>query len=139
MNIKNLLIVAVIVVLIAFGHKWFNGYGLKFGESKKRVEELEAQIKQLEQDKIDSDAKIISWQNKHDSIQKKEVVLKSKVSTLAKETIAAESQAAKSKAELEDVKNRTARARDSIRTIKRTPINRKGEELVQSLKNKLNK
>lgn len=137
MNIKNLLIVAVIGVFIVFGYKWFDGYGLKFGESEKRVEELETQIKQLEQDKNDSDAKIISWQNKHDSIQKKEVALKSKVSTLAKETIAAESQAAKSKAELEDVKNRTARARESISTIRRTPVNREGEELVRSLKNKL--
>jgi len=137
MNIKNLLIVAVIAVLIIFGYKWFGSYGLKFGESEKRVEELEAQIKQLEQDKTESDAKILIWQNKHDSIQKKEVALKAKVSILAKETIAAESQAAKSKAELEDVKNRTAKTRDSIRTIKRTPVNRRGQELVQSLKNKL--
>ncbi len=137
MNIRNLLIIAVIIVLIVFGYKWFDGYGLKFGESETRVEELEAQIKQLENAKTESDAKILSWQNKHDSIQKKEVALKSKVSMLAKETIVAEAQAAKSKAELEDIKNRTSKARDSIRTIKRTPINRKGEELVQSLKNKL--
>jgi predicted negative regulator of RcsB-dependent stress response len=137
MNIKNLLIVAVIAVLIIFGYKWFDGYGFKFGESERRVEELEAQIKQLEQDKTESDTKILTWQNKHDSIQKKEVALKTKVSMLAKETIAAESQAAKSKAELEDVKNRTVKTRDSIRTIKRTPVNRRGQELVQSLKNKL--
>jgi chromosome segregation ATPase len=137
MNIRNLLIASIIIVFIAFGYKWFDGYGLKFGESEKRVEELESQLEKLSQEKANSDAEILVWQNKFDSIQRKEADLKANVETLAKKTLAAESSAAKSKAELIEVRNKTAKVRESIRTIQRTPVNRKGNELIQSLKNKL--
>ncbi len=137
MNIRNLLIIVVIAVFGAFGYKWFGGNGSKFDESEKRVEELETQLQQLQQDKADSDAKILVWQNKFDSIKSKDSLLKTKVAALASQTLVAESKAAKSAAELEDARNRTSKVRESIHSISRTPTNRKGEELLQSLKNKL--
>jgi len=137
MNIRNLLIIVVITVFAAFGYKWFGGYGLKFGESEKKVKELEAQFKQLQQDKAESDAKILVWQNKFDSIKSKDSILKLKVANLAKETLVAEAQAAKSKAELEEANNKTAKVRESIHSMQKTPISRTGNDLLQSLKTKL--
>lgn len=136
MNIRNLLIIVVIAVFAAFGYKWF-GYGLKFGESEKRVEELETQFKQLQQEKAASDAKILVWQTKFDSIKSKDSILKLKVATLAKETVIAESQAAKSQAKLDDALNKSAKVRESIHSIQKTPNSRVGEDLIQSLKTKL--
>ena len=137
MNIRNLLIVVVIAVFGAFGYKWFGGYGSKFGDSEKRVKELEAQFKQLQQDKIESDAKITGWQNKFDSIENREAALKTKINSLANQTLLAESKAAESKSQLDDIRNSAAKTRESIHTIRRTPVNRQGEELIQSLKTKL--
>jgi peptidoglycan hydrolase CwlO-like protein len=137
MNIRNMLIIAVIVVLGAFGYKWFGGYGLKFGESEKRVKELETQFNDLQKQKDSSDQKIVQWHSKFDSIRGEDVRLKSEVSRLHKETTQAEIVAAKSKLQLDSARAKSEQLKSRIIEVEKNPANRTGDDLIQSLKNKL--
>ena len=137
MNVRNLLIIAVIITIGAFAYKWFDGFGLKFGESEQRVNELDAKYKKLQAAKDSSDKKIVVWRSKYDSLRGEGARLKGEVDKFHRESVAAQITAAKSKAQLDSAKVRSERLKAKIVQMEQSPANRTGDELIQSLKNKL--
>jgi chromosome segregation ATPase len=106
-------------------------------EAEDRMKKLETEYKDLQSKKDSSDIKISTWKSKFDSIRGQDVILKQQADLLARQTYAAEVSAAKSKAQLEIEKSKAAAIKADIDKFEKDPPNRTGNDLIQSLKNKL--
>ena len=133
-DIKNILIIIFFGCTLFFGYSW---YFKGDDGSAERAKALETQFVQLKIGKEKSDKKIIELKSKFDIIRKEDAILKSRVVELSAKTASAELAAAKSKAELESSRRKINKIRESIHSIEKTPVNRTGADLIQSLKTKL--
>lgn len=137
MNTRTLIIIAVVITIGFFAYKWSGGFGIKFGESEERVKELETKFGELEKQKAESDANVIKWKSSYDSLRGEGARLKTEVSKLHRETIEAQVTAAKSKLQLDSARVKSERLKTKIVELEKNPANRTGDELIESLKNKL--
>ena len=133
-EIKSMIFLILLGVGVFFGYKWY----LKNDKaSEERIKKLESEYTKLQSKKDSSDIKIAAWHSKFDSIRGEDIILKNQVEHLSKQTIVAETAAAKSKAELETAKAHAESLRADINKLEKNPANRTGDDLIQSLKNKL--
>ena len=133
-EIKSMVFLILLGVGVFFGYKW---YLSNDKDAEYRMKKLETEYKDLQSKKDSSDIKILAWKSKFDSIRVQDTILKHQTVLLAKQTIVAETAAAKSRAELETAKAHSESLRIDINKLEKTPINRTGDDLIQSLKNKL--
>lgn len=133
-KIKSAIFLVLLAVTAFFGAKWY----LKTDkESEDRIKAIESEYKELQAKKDSSDAKIAVWHTKFDSIRGEDIALKNQVEHLSKQTAAAERAATKSKLELDAAKAHTETLRANIAKLESNPPNRTGDDLLQSLKNKM--
>ena len=132
-DIKNTIILILLIVSILFGYKWFIESD---SGSKERVKQLEKEFTELENKKKLTDLEINKWKSKFDTLQKEEDILKQENIKLEAETKKAEQEASKSKSNLDKLRLEMIETKNKIEKLKNNPIKRTGDDLLQSIKNK---
>ena len=132
-NIKNTIILVLLIVAIFFGYRWFIGGD---SASKERVKQLEKEFTELENKKKLTDLEINKWKCKFDTLQKEGDRIKQENIKLESETKKAESEANKSKSNLDKLRHEMEETKHKIEQLEKNPIKRTGDDLLQSLKNK---
>jgi len=130
-DIKNLLILFLLVCVVIFGYKtFFTGDKLY----KEKLKQLEAANKKLQQERIAIDLRIDSLKLEYGKLKDHEVKLAKEISDRDKEIAKDKAAAAKSKAELNKFKQEMAETQEKIAEMKKHPANRTGDDLLNSLK-----
>jgi peptidoglycan hydrolase CwlO-like protein len=132
-DIKNTIILILLIVSILFGYKWFIESD---SGSKERVKQLEKEFTELENKKKLTDLEINKWKSKFDTLQKEGDILKQENIKLEAETKKAEQEASKSKSNLDKIRLEMIETKNKIEKLKNNPIKRTGDDLLQSIKNK---
>jgi hypothetical protein len=132
-DIKNTIILILIIVTIFFGYKWFISGD---SGSNERVKQLEKEFAELESRKKLADLEINKWRCKFDTLQKEGDILKQENIKLEAETKKAEQEANKSKSNLNKLRLEMIETKNKIEQLKKNPIKRTGDDLLQSIKNK---
>jgi chromosome segregation ATPase len=135
-DIKKILILALIIFSIISGYKWFIGGD---SVSKERVKQLEEEFKKLEIKKDSLTKSINKWKAKFDSLSVKGEELSKINAKLEIDVKKAESDANKSKNDLSKIKIDMLDTKKKIEHLKKNPINRTGDDLLNSIKNKTKK
>ena len=133
LDIKSILILVFLGISIFFGLKWFWSGD---SASKERVKQLEKEYKLLEDQKKAVHLEIVSWRAKSDSLKKLDLKLQADIAKQELLTKKAESDAQKSKANLDKIRHDLVETQHKIDEIKNHPPNRTGDALLESLKNK---
>ena len=136
LDIKTLIILVLLVISLGFCWNWFFGGGKAY---KKQVKELEKERTELllERKTLISDVDSLIKQNKR--LITKDSVYKAKISGLDVEITYYKSKAENSKRELDRIKGELSLTRKKIKELKAMPPNREGDDLLNSLKLKLQK
>jgi hypothetical protein len=132
-DIKNTIILILLIVSILFGYKWFIESD---SGSKERVKQLEKEFTELENKKKLTDLEINKWKSKFDTLQKEGDILKQENIKLEAETKKAEQEASKSKSNLDKLRLEMIETKNKIEKLKNNPIKRTGDDLLNSIKNK---
>ena len=132
-DIKNTIILILLIVSLLFGYKWFIESD---SGSKERVKQLEKEFTELENKKKLTDLEINKWKSKFDTLQKEGDILKQENIKLEAETKKAEQEASKSKSNLDKLRLEMIETKNKIEKLKKNPIKRTGDDLLQSIKNK---
>lgn len=132
-DIKNTIILILLIVAILFGYKWFIESD---SGSKERVKQLEKDFTEMESKKKISDLEINKWKCKFDTLQKEGDRLKQENIKLESDTKKAEQEASKSKSNLDKLRLEMIETKNKIEKLKNNPIKRTGDDLLQSIKNK---
>lgn len=135
-DIKNILILILLLASTIFGFMWFLGGN---DVSKEKIKQLETEYKKLEHDKAAADVKISQWQLKYQEADKKDKEMTVQILKLKSESKIAEEKAKKSKVDLDKVQNGIAENRREIDELRKTPPILGDDELLESLTKKLNK
>lgn len=132
-DIKNTIILILLIVAIFFGYKWFIESD---SGSKERVKQLEKEFAEMESKKKLTDLEINKWKSKFDTLQKEGDILKQENAKLEADVKKAETDAIKSKSNLDKIRREMIETKNKIEKLKRNPIKRTGDDLLQSIKNK---
>jgi|688.fasta_scaffold04263_21 septal ring factor EnvC (AmiA/AmiB activator) len=132
-KIYLILISVLLLTSLIFGYKWFYSGN---SASKERVKQLEAEFKELEKKKKESDTRIKYWETQFAALQAKSDSLNAEIDALEKQAKDAEVEAKKSKAKFEALSKQLAETRHKIEEFKKNPPNRTGDLLLESIKNK---
>lgn len=132
-DIKNIIILVLLLASIGFGLNWYFSGNDK---SKDKVKELEKELVKLDKDLKESNKRLKESESKSDSLQK--ITNKSQEEALAQadKTRKAEAVVVKYKDELEKAKQNTNIVKDRIKQMEDKPANRTDQSLIESLKNK---
>lgn len=132
-DIRNIIIASLVIIALVFGYMWlFSGDS----SSKKRVKELEKENKILEH-KEDSLTKHTNYLEEQFNILKlKEVRLEKEISSLEDQIKKSESIANQSKQQLDSLRKELFETKKKIDDLKNNPVNRVGNDLLESIKNK---
>jgi len=135
-DIKTILIIVLLGATLFFGYMWFfkgdNGY-------KEKIKQLEAEKKELVKERENLDNDVRSILAEFNSLKEKEKKLLADVAKLDAEIAKSKANAAKSKAELDKMKKDLKDTQDKIAYLKDHPVNRTGDDLLNSLKMKTQK
>jgi chromosome segregation ATPase len=134
LDIKNVIIIILLLVSIIFGLMWFLGDN---DASKEKVKQLESEFKKLEEDKAQSDSKIADWKNKYRDAEKKDNELKAEISRLKADSRIAENKAKKSKEDLDKLQGGISENRKEIERLRKNPPILSDDELLESLIKKM--
>jgi peptidoglycan hydrolase CwlO-like protein len=132
-DIKSILILVLLLTTLIFGYKWFFGSD---SASAERIKQLEQEYKELEKKKKENEVQINALKASFDTLKLKDDSLKVELNRLEGETKHAEIVAAQSKNRLSKLQAELAETRHKIEEFKKSPPNREGDNLLQSLKNK---
>ena len=132
-DIKNTIILILLIVAILFGYKWFIESD---SGSKERVKQLEKEFAEMESKKKLTDLEIKKWKCKFDTLQKEGDILKQENVKLEANIKKAEQEAIKSKSNLDKLRSEMIETKNKIEKLKKNPIKRTGDDLLQSIKNK---
>lgn len=135
-DIKNILILVLIIFSIISGYKWFiEGDSV----SKEKVKQLEEEFKRLERKKDSLTISINKWKVKFDSLSVKGEELSKINAKLEIDVKKAESDANISKANLDKLRVDMLDTKKKIEDLKKNPTKRTGDDLLNSIKNKTKK
>lgn len=132
-DIKNTIILILLIVAIFFGYRWFIESD---SGSKERVKQLEKDFAEMEIKKKLTDLEINKWKSKFDTLQKEGDILKQENDKLESDTKKAEADAIKAKSNLDKLRLEMIKTKNKIEQLKKNPIRRTGDDLLQSIKNK---
>lgn len=135
-NIKDVLIVALLIMTIIFGYFTFFQSDPLY---KQKVKELEADNKKLQEERKVIDARLAQTQKRIDSLTVIENQLNAIISSKDEEIERNKRKANSSRAELDKMKNELEKVRKQIEDAKKNPPNREGQDLINSLKIKTSK
>ena len=133
LDFTKILILFLLVSTIGFGLTWYFG---GFDASKERVKQLEQEFKELESQKKLVDLEIATWVAKSDSLRKIDIKLQAELAKQEAQTKKAEIESNKSKANLDKLRKEMEETQHKIDEFKKSPPNRTGDALLESLKNK---
>lgn len=138
MNLKLDIKSIVILVLLLFGGIFFGLWYFKGSDTKDRVNQLEKDIKRIEvvRDSLeDANTKLREDFNERELIiserDKKIKDIESSISKIKQDLVVANNKLKQSQKELAETKKK-------IEELKNNPIKREGDDLINSLKQKLN-
>lgn len=133
LDIKTILILLFLTLTLIFGYKWyFSGSNT---ESKKRVKELEKEVIKLEEQKKVVDISIKKWEDRFDNLDKKDKSIREDQLKIERELIKYIYSNNKDKEELELLKKRMVETLKKIEQFKKSPPDRTGLDLINSIKN----
>ena len=135
-DIKKILILALIIFSIISGYKWFIGGD---NVSKERVKQLDEEFKKLEIKKDSLTKSINKWKAKFDSLSVRDEELSKINAKLEIDVKKAESDANTSKVNLDKLKGDISNTKNKIEDLKKNPTKRTGDDLLNSIKNKTKK
>jgi septal ring factor EnvC (AmiA/AmiB activator) len=133
-DIKNIIILILLFVVGFLGYTWLNS-----GESKEKIKQIEKEIKdiQIKRDSIQMENNKLKIQ--YNQLLQEDKNLQTILAQIEEENKRLNKEVEKSKKALFDFKSKFDYTRNKIDDIKKNPINRQDDELVNSLKNKINK
>jgi Tfp pilus assembly protein PilO len=135
-DIKNILILILIIFSIIAGYMWF----IKGDSaSKERIKQLEEEFKKLERQKDSINISINKWKVKFDSLSLRGEELAKINFKLESDVKKAETDASISKANLDKLRNDISVTKKKIDELKNNPTKRTGDDLLNSIKNKTKK
>ena len=135
-DIKNILIVVLLAGCMIFGYMWFfrndGGY-------KQKIKDLEREKKELiiAREKLEKD--VVVLEKNFEDLKKKETSLAADIKKRDEEIRRRKEEAAKSRAELDNMKKGLKETQEKIVELKKNPSNRTGDDLLNSLKLKTQK
>ena len=132
-----LIIIATLLTLsLTFGLAWF----LKPDSgSDERIRQLKQQILEFERKEKISEQNIAKWEQKFNALQTKSDSLKNEIARLDRAAAGAEARANSSRRKLERLTQELIKTRKKIEEFKKSPPNRTGDALLESIKNKTSK
>lgn len=135
LNIKNIIILSLLLISIFFCWKWITSTD---SELKIKNKLLEDKVKsmQIERDSLANDRVLL--ENRYDSLSNIVDKESEKLKYYKNELRISKLDLEKSKRLSDDYRKKYDSIDISIRNFKKTPINRTGDNLLNSLKNKLN-
>jgi septal ring factor EnvC (AmiA/AmiB activator) len=134
-DIKNIIIIVLLGFLFVFGYMWYSGRG----EYKDRVNQLNKEIKDIQNIKDSIDVENKKLDNLLSNLQMEDSILQVKISEIEITNQKLTDDLIKSKKELLGFRTNIADVKRQIENIRKNPANRDEVELINSLKNKLNK
>jgi chromosome segregation ATPase len=132
---KSILIIVFLIISLFFGYKWY--FNTDNSNYKNQIEELRIQNQFLEKQRDSINVKINLLENNLLTLTESEKTLLIKIESLSSEIESAKKNANKSKSELEKLRAELANTIKKIEHLKSNPPNRTGDDLLNSLKNKL--
>ena len=136
MDTKNIIILVLLIGCLVFGYiNLFRGDKLY----EYKVEELQKANSTLlkERDLVKGEIKTLNIE--FTALKSKEAELMNSINLRDSEIAKSKDKANRSKAELEKFKKEIEETREKIDSLKAQPANRQGDDLLNSLKSKLNK
>lgn len=133
LDIKTILILVLLAISLVFGWNWYFGGGKEF---RNKIKQLEKERKELlkERDVLINRSDSLLYINKvleiNDSIQRISIERRDKEIKTLKAT------STKTRKELEETRNRLLEIRKQIDWLRKNPMNRTGEDLLKSIKEK---
>lgn len=136
MDTKNIIILVLLIGCLIFGYiNLFRGDKLY----EYRVKELELKNSELVKERLEIDKEIKTLKIDFTKLKEKEAELLDDINNRDIEIGKSKDRANKSKQELEKFKKDIEETKSKIENLKRNPANREGNDLLNSLKLKLNK
>jgi chromosome segregation ATPase len=135
LDIKNLLILILLVFSLFFGYKWYFSTGNS--DYKKELKDLNEKNKALQAQRDSINIEIKKLEYDFLKLKEKEFFLVQKIDSMSTEIELVKSRAAKSKKELDKLRGDLSETRKKIEELKENPVNRTGDSLLNSLKNNL--
>jgi predicted nucleic acid-binding Zn-ribbon protein len=132
-DVKTILIVVFLGLFLTFASLW---YFMGSPSQRKEIKKLKQEYEKVEAEKKQNQAEILRWKSTYDSLVKLDITLSKAVIELEKQLDDAIKNANYSKGELDKIKNKINETRKKIEDLKKNPINRENEDLLNSLKNK---
>lgn len=133
-DIKNIIIICLLVISIIFGLKW---YFTGNDSSKDKIKELEKKLVELNIELKNSNDRIERSKIKSDSLENVTKSIREEARKQAILTKKAEADVALYKNELNKAKQNTESLKIKIKQLESNPTNRTGDDLIESLKNKV--
>jgi len=135
LDINTIMMIALIVLCVFFGSMWFlqgSGYKKKIKESQKRIEQIE---------KVRDSLKLVNVQleKRFDGLQNQIKERDKKIKQVEKELLASKLALKLAQEELERNKKTYDESKKRIKKLRENPVKREGDQLIESLKDKLNK
>jgi chromosome segregation ATPase len=134
-DVKSILIIVFLTISLFFGYKWY--FDTDNSNYKNQIKELRIQNRFLEKQRDSINVKINLLETELLKLTESEKTLLIKIGSLSAEIESAKKNANKSKTELEKLRTELANTREKIKHFKNNPPNRTGDNLLNSLKNKL--
>lgn len=133
LDIKTIIILALILFCTISSYYWLIKGDT---ESKEKLKEYETEFKKLEKIKDSLDISISNLKIKYKELDKQEDLLEEQNLVLSKRASKAEADAKHSKKDLEELLKKQKKTLEEIEKLKKNPIKREGDDLLESLKNK---
>jgi hypothetical protein len=133
---RNIALIVTVVICLFLG--WTTFFG---GDSayKERVKALEKENKELQAKRAVLDAEIERRKAAFDSLLVVEIQLQSELSVIEAETRLLREEVERSRGEMDVVRERISETRKKIEALKKSPANRRNNDLINSLKLKTQK
>lgn len=133
LDFKSILILILLGLTLIFGYKW---YFTDNSDYKNQIKELKEKYQLLENEKKENNLIIQKYKIELDSIMVQDSLNVIKISELESKVFEAEKQAEKSKKKFNELQKKLEETRKRIEEFKKTPPNRTGDDLLNSIKNK---
>lgn len=132
-DFKSILVLILLGFALFFGYKW---YFTDNSDYKKQIKELKEQYQILEDEKNKNSLIIERYKVELDSIMVQDSLNLIRISELEVKVFDAEQKAKYSKNQFDKLQKQLEKTRKKIEDFKKTPPNRTGDSLLESIKNK---
>jgi chromosome segregation ATPase len=133
LDIKIILILVLLLFTLFFGYKW---YFTDNSDYKGKINELKQQYQLLEEEKKENSLIIERYKVELDSIMEQDSLNLVRILYLELEVVESEKKAEISKNKFHKLKKELEKTQKEIEEFKKSPPNRTGDDLLESIKNK---